>query len=188
MLRILFNLYLFIHINSYNLINLTQNYSKKSEFKTAIFKKESNFFFVNTIDKIYKSSTLDGSIISNISLNFSDNSSIIYIPKKNIFVSSCTKDYFLGIIYSNSNTKIIVKENKIEGISNELKVENKCNLLYNNLNENDEKFNVIFAFSIKIKDFNKETFKYKFFVLDLNKYNNTNNLNFNDLVIEKKIL
>ena len=173
MLKILFFFFLFLLINSLKLIDITQNYTK-SKFKNAFLKNGSEVFFANNADNMYKSSTLDGSKINSFSLNFSDNSSIIYVSELDAFIVGCTKDFFLAIIDSTSKIHIIIKENKFENLSiYDISVENKCNLLYYFIEEEDGKKNFNLLFSIPMKDFYNKEFNYKFFILNLNQYLNS---------------
>ena len=147
MLKKLFYFYLFYLINSLKINNITHEYSE-GVFKNAILKKGAEYFFANTADNLYKSSTLDGSKINSFSLNFSDNSSFIYVSELDIFIAACTKDFLLAIIDSSSKIHIIFKENIIKNYSpvQELIAENKCNLLYYFSNEDgEENFNLIFS-------------------------------------------
>jgi hypothetical protein len=187
MLKKLFYFYLFYLINSLKINNITHEYSE-GVFKNAILKKGAEYFFANTADNLYKSSTLDGSKINSFSLNFSDNSSFIYVSELDIFVAACTKDFLLAIIDSSSKIHIIFKDNIIKDYSpvQKLIVENKCNLLYYFSNEDgEENFNLIF--SIPLKEDIK--FKYMFFKLNLNEYLNSHTtgdiIEFNNLKINK---
>ena len=187
MLKKLFYFYLFYLINSLKINNITHEYSE-GVFKNAILKKGAEYFFANTADNLYKSSTLDGSKINSFSLNFSDNSSFIYVSELDIFIAACTKDFLLAIIDSSSKIHIIFKENIIKNYSpvQELIAENKCNLLYYFSNEDgEENFNLIFSIPIK----EEPKFKYLFLFLNLNEYLNShttgNIIEFNNLKINK---
>ena len=135
-----FNFFIFIH--SLNVFNLTQNYSK-GDFKNIILKDE--FFFINTDKFLYKSLVSNGLNMGHkISLNYSENSSIIFISELDILVAACTKDFFIGIINSSLNYIEIYNDEK----NHFLEDENKCNLYYYFSNEN-----VHYLFLIKNKNF-----------------------------------
>ena len=134
MIKILLFIVLYNFIDSVNLYNLTNQYNNSNEFINAFSNNESKNFFSNSMNNLYKSNILDGSQIKNISINFIDNSSIIYVSKLDIFASACTKEYFLGTIDSNLNNINIFNDNN-ESIFINLKDESKCDLLYYSSNE-----------------------------------------------------
>ena len=129
-----FNIFIIIH--SLNIFNLTENYSN-GNFKNIFLDDE--YFFINTDKYLYKSLISNGLNTEIKTLNYSENSSIIFIPELDIFVAACTKDFFIGIINS---TLLDYIETYNDDKNNFQENENKCKLYYFS---NENKHNVFLA-------------------------------------------